>query len=188
MTGASAYREPSITGTVLHNDHRARGDTGAVMNFQKWSLFIEITGAAAVVASLVVLVVQVNANTSAIQATTRDSVAERIEQRTVTVATSPQLAALLVRSQVPDGIEPGSPEEMQLVWLYASVLTSLEEAYLQFQAGNLAMEYLEPRARRGLRAIDGPTFRRYFAGLQENYTPGFLNWTRTILEQMSKQG
>jgi hypothetical protein len=174
---------PLLATPISRNAPAREIEGGASMSLQKWSLLTEIAGSAAVVATLVVLIVQVKENTAAIEATTRESVAARIEQRTMLVATSPQFAELLARSRDADrkGIQPGSGEELQLQQYYASVVTSLEEAYLQSLEGNLSGKFFEARARKAIATLDSPTFRRALPTMQGNYTPEFYDWLRARL-------
>ena len=106
------------------------------MRLEKWALIAEILGAASIVSTLVILIFQVGENTAAIQAASLQSVATRIEERTMSVATNPQLADLIFRANKGGDIELESGEGRQLAFYYSSLLSGIEEAYLQFRAGN----------------------------------------------------
>ncbi len=131
-------------------------------------------------ATLIVLIFEVRGNTLVAQAANRQSVAARIEERTVAVATSPQLVELITLASRPGAIEVGSAEEQQLFWLYTSLMTAIEEAYLQYVEGNLSQEFFEGRARRALTNLINPVGLRFFEQVSElgAYDPGYMRWIR----------
>ena len=156
------------------------------MRLEKWALIAEILGATSIVATLVVLIFQVGENTAAIRAASLQSVATRIEERTMFVATNPQLADLIFRANTGGDIELQSAEGRQLAFYYSSLLSGIEEAYLQFRAGNLDQGFFEARARRALRPISGPVAElfldRVFFGTG-TYTEEFVEWFRDFRAQ-----
>jgi hypothetical protein len=155
------------------------------MRLEKWALIAEILGAASVVATLVVLILQVGENTAAIKAASRQSAATRIEERTMSVATSPQLADLIFRAGNSGDIQLDSGEALQLLNYYQSLLTSTEESYFQFREGNLDQEFFEARARRSLRGISGPFTEPVFESFFGDgvYTEEFVEWLREFRSQ-----
>jgi len=148
-----------------------------------WASMAEIASAIAVVITLILVLVELRENTEAVRAAARQSIAARIEDRTMGVAADSQLADLIFRGQEPGGIEPGSRDEYQLSYFYTSVATSLEEAYFQFQEGNLDAKFFEPRARRGLYALSTPAARDWLERRQLDYAPDFIAWAYSQLDR-----
>ena len=148
-----------------------------------WASMAEIASAIAVVVTLALVLVELRENTDAVRAAARQSIAARIEDRTMAVATDSQLADLLFRGQEPDGIEAGSREAYQMSYFYTSVATSLEEAFFQFREGNLEAQFFEPRARRGLYALSSPAARAWLERRQADYAPDFIEWAYSQLDE-----
>ncbi len=148
------------------------------MKLKKYALISEIIGSFAVVVTLIVLIVEVRENTAAIHAANRQSISERIEQRTMAIATSPELSRLLASVQEPGVIKTGSTEWWQIGSFYAGLLTATEEAYLQYHDGRLTQDFFEARARRALLLLDNPVGREYFSGSKEagHYVPEYMEW------------
>jgi len=148
------------------------------MKLKKYALISEIIGSFAVVVTLIVLIVEIRENTAAIHAANRQSISERIEHRTIAIATSPQLSRLLVAVQEPGAIKIGSSEWWQLSSFYAALLTATEEAYLQYQDGRLTKEFFDARANRALLLLNNPVGRDYFSGAREAgfFVPEYMEW------------
>jgi hypothetical protein len=70
-----------------------------------WANLAEIVGSFAIVVTLVILIVEVRANTAATEAATRQSIAARTEVITLTTAATPSLALVL---ENPDSARPGT--------------------------------------------------------------------------------
>jgi len=100
------------------------------MKLKKYALISEIIASFAVVVTLIVLILEIRENTAAIQATNRQSISTRIEERTIALATNPQLSQLIVLAEEPGGIKKGSAEWSQLTSLYVGLMTATEDAYL----------------------------------------------------------
>ncbi len=158
------------------------------MKLKRYAHISEIIASFAVVVTLIVLIVEVRENTAAIHAANRQSMSERIEHRTIAIATSPQLSRLLVAVQEPGGIKTGSTEWWQIGSLYAGLLTAAEEAYLQHRDGRLTQDFFEARARRALLLLDNPVGREYFSNAREagHYVPEYMEWVDETFELGSK--
>ncbi len=143
-----------------------------------WASIAEIVSSVAVVVTLIFLLVELRENTAAIRSTNYQSIAERVESRQMTLATSPQLSQLTVLVQEPNGIERGSSEWAQLGFLYNSVLTAGVEAYLQYKQGFLNEEFFIARARRALTPLDNPVGRERFrqARADGTYVAEYMDW------------
>lgn len=156
------------------------------MKLEKWALIAEIFGAVSIVATLIVLIFQVGENTAAIQAASRQSIATRIEERTMSVAMNPQLAELIYRSVTVDDVEIDSGEGRQLLYFYSSILGGTEEAYFQFREGNLDQEFFEARVRRAFRPIVGAVAEEFFEGIvfeSDTYTEEFVEFVKEFRAQ-----
>ncbi len=158
------------------------------MKLTKYALISEIIGSIAVVVTLIVLVVEVRENTAAIHAANRQSISERIEYRTIAIATSPELSRLLASVQEPGAIKTGSTEWWQVGSFYAGLLTATEEAYLQYRDDRLTRDFFEARARRALLLLDNPVGREYFSNAREagHYVPEYMEWVDETFELGSK--
>ena len=149
------------------------------MKLKKYALISEIIASFAVVVTLIVLIVEIRDNTAAIQATNRQSISARIEERTIAIATNPQLSRLLlVESQEPGEIKTGSAEWSQLFTLYVGLMTATEDAYLQYREGRLDQDFFEARAKRALLLLDNPVGRDFFrrAREEDRYVHEYLDW------------
>ena len=144
-----------------------------------WASIAEIISGVAVVVTLIFLLVELRENTAAIQGTNQQSIAERVEARMMALATNPQLSRLMVLARDdPGGIERGSLEWEQLFFVYHSLITAAEEAYLQYTRGFLEEEYFLSRANRALDALDNPIGRDTYrdARARGQYVAEYMNW------------
>ncbi len=120
------------------------------MKLKKLALIAEIVSGVAIVVTLIVLVSGIRDNTSAVRAASRQSIAERVEHITLTVATNRDLLELLA---APDGIELTPVDDLQLRSFLVAILRNSEEAYLQVQEGRLEEEYFDRRIASILRFV-----------------------------------
>ena len=148
------------------------------MKLKKYAHISEIIASFAVVVTLIVLIVEIRENTAAIRATNRQSISARIEDRTMSIATSPELSRLLVMVKEPGGIKIGSAEWAQLTSFYVGLITATEDAYLQYRDGRLERGFFEVRARRALLLLDNPNGRDFFRASKEagHYVPEYMDW------------
>ena len=148
------------------------------MKLKKYAVISEIIASFAVVVTLIVLIVEVRENTAAVHAANRQSISERIEYRTIAIATSPELSRVLASVQEPGAIKIGSTEWWQVGSFYAGLLTATEEAYLQYHDGRLTQDFFEARARRALLLLDNPVGRDFFrrARDEDRYVHEYLDW------------
>ena len=148
------------------------------MKLERWALIAEIVGSFAVVVTLIFLLVEVRENTVAIQATNQQSIAARVEERMLTMATSPQLSRLMNLVDEPGAIERDSSEWLQLVFVFHALLTAAEEAYLQYRQGFLEEDYFFARANRALDPLDNPVGRDTYRGARATgqYVAEYMDW------------
>ena len=133
------------------------------MKLKKLALLSETIGGIAIVVTLVILIIEVRGNTNALQASYRQSISARVEERTMALAGNRQSSdSVSLAVSDPGAIEPGSAEWSQLSTLYVSLMTATEEAYLLYWDGHLTQAYFYARARRALTVLDNPVGRQFF--------------------------
>ena len=111
------------------------------MKLEKWALGAEIVSGFAIVVTLVILIVELRGNTSALQAASLQALADRTQQMALAVAVDPDLAAIQAKF-----IGAPSAERMREVAYLVVALKLGEESYLQYQSGVLAEAYWLTRA------------------------------------------
>lgn len=149
------------------------------MKLKKVAVLSEIVGGVAIVVTLVILIVEIRGNTGALQASYRQSISARVEQRTMAIAGNRQLNEILsLVATNPGAIETESAEWSQLTTLYVSLMTATEEAYLLYRDGHLAEAYFYARARRALTVLDNPIGRGFYrdSRVAGTYLPEFMDW------------
>ncbi len=149
------------------------------MKLKKLALLSETVGAVAIVVTLVVLIVEIRGNTAVLQASYRQSISARVEERTMAIAGNRQLSEILsLVTTDPGAIETGSAEWSQLTTLYISLMTATEEAYLLYRDGHLDEGYFYARAKRALTVLDNPFGREFFrdSRVAGTYLPEFMDW------------
>lgn len=122
------------------------------MRLEKWALVAEIVGSAAVVVTLIFLIIEVRGNTEASLAANRQSLAGRTEMLLMAHATSPTLAEVIDKAHQE---APLSRAEQDMYGVYvAARLRNAEEAYLQFLDGQLSEQYFVTRGVSAVRTLD----------------------------------
>ena len=149
-----------------------------IPRLERFALLAEIVGSFAIVVTLVVLIFEIRANTDAMEAATRQSIAARTEAITLNTATTPSLAYLLENT---DTIQEGTAEARQVGAFYTALLRHTEEAYLQWQEGRLDDGYFHRRAAGAFGAMDSDHFRRYFRVLKDDFDPGYVQWVEEYI-------
>jgi len=112
------------------------------MKLERLALVAEIVSGIAIVVTLIVLVIEVRDNTNAVRAETRQSIAERVERITMTVATDDELAELVTAAA--NG-ESDLFYDLRVRAFVTAILRNSEEAYLQVQEGRLETDYFDAR-------------------------------------------
>ena len=112
------------------------------MKLERLALIAEIVSGIAIVITLIVLVVEVRDNTSAVRAETRQSLAERVERITMTVATDDELADLVTAAASGDF---ELVDDLRVRAFVTAILRNTEEAFLQVQEGRLEPGYFAAR-------------------------------------------
>ena len=156
------------------------------MKLERWSQVVEIAASVAVVMTMGVLIFQVKENTRATRSATRYAIAAEIQNRTLTLALHPDLLRILARSSAE--AELSGQEVAQLNMLYASLMTAAEEAYFQFQEGNISQEFFDARMRKSLVNFQGRFADEYVmrATTTGTITPEFSGWLSTYFASRAK--
>lgn len=119
------------------------------MKLEKWAMIAEIVSGVAIVVSLIFLILEIRENTDATRASTRESITERVERLTLTVATNPGLAGILARDEgfarLGAAGEFTPAETMQLRGFLTALMRNTEEAFLQMKEGRLEESYFRGR-------------------------------------------
>ena len=153
------------------------------MKLEKWALIAEIVSGIAIVATLIFLILEVNANTDATLAANRQSLASRAEALLQSQATSPDIARLTIKAR--RGEEFTDEEEYQYSGHLAGFVRLAEEAYLQFLDGHLEGEYWRTRGENLVDArLNSRVSRELWYGWEQQgwSTQQFANWLNNALE------
>jgi hypothetical protein len=159
------------------------------MKLEKWALVAEIVGAAAIVISLVYLIIEVRENTDAVNASNRQSTAARAQELALASATDPFLRRIQTDSNVE--LTDLAPEDaVGLNAFIAAHLRNAEEAYWQYRDGRLDESYMLTRRAVALLVLNSPAARDLYAtGLKANgtLTPEFQAWLDDALRERYDQ-
>lgn len=109
---------------------------------QEYALIAEIISSIIIFATLVILIIGVKENTKALQSSNVQSVAERSQLFTLTVAQNPELAK--IQSELM--LNGNDTEQQQKGSLLAAALKLGEESFIQYNNGLLPEPYWETRA------------------------------------------
>ena len=111
------------------------------MKLKKWALIAEIVGGAAIVISLIVLIVEIRGNTDAIQA---QAEAARLEsdraRRYPLIANEGGLAKLILKKN--NGEELSDLERFQVARYYSDIFDTFHWQFREAQAGRLPKDQL----------------------------------------------
>ena len=148
------------------------------------SLWLEITGAIGIIASLALVALQIRQNTDALSAQAVLSLNGAYGQTHLLVASDPGFADLLTRAE--DGVIPLSPVEMTRIrsWTFSRVRV-LESAYQFYKKG--IIEEIDYAGWREVTCAmvthpgEGQVFRRF----KTFYNPEFVNYAETSCKRSS---
>ena len=104
----------------------------------------EIVGSVGVVVSLLYVGYEISQNTREVQASNRQAIAGRVQEFTLTVASTPKLALALSGEVDPDTLP--TDQRTQLAYYLIAFFGNSEDAFHQYADGLLTEEYWEARA------------------------------------------
>ena len=105
------------------------------MKLEKWALMAEITGAVAIVVTLVILIFEVRGNTGEVRAATLSSIAGRTQEVNLLKVRSLQFAEVMARLDAGDELSPA--ESAQVIDYLLAVLKVAEESFISNRDGRL---------------------------------------------------
>jgi len=107
------------------------------MKLEKWTVFAEVIGSAAIVVSLVVVIIELRANTEMARVTAFESASRDFSDNRRFYLSNPEVIdlAFAVNSGAFIEIDPESKEGLSTIFFLLNTLTGLERAYLSYQAG-----------------------------------------------------
>lgn len=152
------------------------------MKLEKLALIAEVTSGFAIVATLIVLIVQVRYSTQVTLAANRQSVAGRTEAFLLAQATSPDISR--VRVKIRQGMHLSDEEYLTFSAYLAAAVRLAEESYLQYRDGYLEEEYWVSRGRNLVDSrLDSEVARETWRNWVEMgwFDPGFTRWVDDAL-------
>ena len=114
------------------------------LRLAEWASIAEVVGAVAVVVSLIYVGIQVSENTGAVLAANRQQLVGRAHTATISIATSPELAAAYAKLAKGDKLTPA--EQMQYAYVVRAMLYDVQESFLLYREERLTEEYWKTRA------------------------------------------
>ena len=140
---------------------------------QEYALIAEIISSIVIVATLVILIIGVKDNTKALQSSNVQSVAERSQLFTLTVAQNPELSK--IQSELM--LNGNNTEQQQKGSLLAAALKLGEESFIQYNNGLLPESYWETRANLVLAFLTSDESKQLYAHqLRFVLVPEYTKW------------
>lgn len=133
------------------------------MNWEAIGAIGEMIAAAAVVVTLVFLSIQLRANSAALRAQTKQSLADNVQDRFLATATSPELSAII--GKVRNGAtwdELDDIESEQFRHWAAAVFNQVANYYSQYQFGTISKLDWETRRDLLLIQLQSPAIRTFW--------------------------
>ena len=154
------------------------------MKLERWALIAEIASAAAIVSTLIFLILEVRAGTEATIAANRQSLAGRTEALLLAAATSPELSR--VRAKLAANETLTDEEYHHFSAFTGAGLRLSEEAYLQYRDGQLDEEYWLTRGENLVASrLESSVAREMWSDWRElgYITADFRDWLDQALEE-----
>ena len=149
---------------------------GELMKLERWALIAEIVSGAAIVITLVILILEVRGNSAELQAATLSDIAGRTQEMALLQVRNPEYAA--VRDRMDAGEELTTLERRMVNQALAAQLKLVEESYLAWKDGRLSDEVWESRANWGVNAFQIELRLEMWAGLRSTggFVKSFSDW------------
>ena len=126
-----------------------------------------------VVLGIIFLAVELQQNTAAIQAQTRDSITEKQMTYTSWVGTDLEVAAVYWRGNDLGLDELEEPESTMYLLLVAGIFREWENSHYQYERGLFTAEEFEARVERWRVNMSNPGFRGYWERSRQTFAPSF---------------
>jgi hypothetical protein len=153
------------------------------MNWDMLSAIGEMSGSAAVLATLIYLALQTRQNTASIQASTRQAILEADLQFLFHITDDPELASLRFKSELTDD------EKIRLSAYWLAFVRMREVLWLQYQNGVLDERTWESYLN-SIRALSSSKFAAWWKKLsisQLGLDPDFVSMVTEIVESTPEQ-
>jgi hypothetical protein len=145
------------------------------MKLEKWSMIAEIVASSAIVITLAILIVEVRANTSELQAATQDSIAARTQEIALAPVMNPQWAEVLAKFNA--GEELTNAERAQVLGEYISLVRLAHDSFIAYRDGRLDDEIWQTRAAFLVNLMGNPQRRAMWgSGRPELFVDDFVVW------------
>jgi hypothetical protein len=159
----------------------------AQTNLEKFASIAEIVGGIAVIVTLVLVVLEIRANTDATRALSRQSIAARAEELLLQ-ETRPELAVVIIKARNGELLE--GVERSMYSGYFNARLRNAEEAFLQYRDGQLSEEYWLTRSSAAARTLRDPLAQEIWrAALRDTglYTAEFSRWVDQTMEPSPRE-
>ena len=139
------------------------------MNTSKLADIAEITSSIAILVTLVFLVVQMQQNTAAIQAQTRDAIFLGTQDRISQYMANPDIALNEYKSELTD------EEKIRFYWSQTMFYRARENDWFQYQSGVLNEDAWASYSVPLQLNLSSPNARKWWAYARRQYDPSLLN-------------
>ena len=152
------------------------------MNFKKFNEVAELVGIVAIVASLILLIIEINSNSEATRAQVRQSTAEGFRQITLQFTADDKLRDLVLSDESYESLSRSDRDKIG-AFSMAYIMT-IEEAYLQWIDGYLDEELWLNRRNHGLWWLQQRRVREHWDNWQDSgwFTDQFMAAMNAELE------
>ena len=134
------------------------------------------------------LAIEIQQNTNATSAQTRDSLTQKQTDWFVQIAADESTLALLLKGSSSAGRDELEPEEaLGFMFLVQSNLRMWENEYYQYKVGLFDDEEFDPRVRRWRIVCNSPGRRWVWASVRDGYSPDFRHLMDDIHEYDAPQ-
>lgn len=156
------------------------------MKLEKWANLAEIVSGFAILATLIVLVLEVRGNSNEIRAANRQSIAARAQELALTMSTDEFLGA--IDWYEIDDLQLTQSERGRIGAYLGAHFRNTEEAYLQFLDGRLDESYATTRQAQLLAMMDSELARTQFSRMRARgqLHPDFAEWMARVLAEQEE--
>ena len=164
------------------------------MNLKKWALLAEISGAVAVVVSLVFVGYQVRQsneqsalNTTALQVTAYQQLVDGISEFNIQTLENAELRAVRTKIEAGTEIENLSPDEWQVInaFLYL-IYRNGDLAYLQYRRGIIREERLRSGMGILVNYLAIPTVRKHWDGAKRGFVADYTEYVDRVAAETDR--
>ena len=152
------------------------------MRLSEWASIAEITGAVAVVVSLLYVGLQVNDNTSAIRSAATNDASVAMQAWYLEMGSNRQASDMWFNAMTSP--EPlATHDEFQFMMMMHAVLLGMQNSYLLSQEGTIDAEFREAITTAVVAVKDLPGMERYWRQRRDFFHGGFVEYMDGLLAQ-----